>query len=94
MSDLSDKIRQAIRDERYVFGIHADEQLRDRRIRRWQVIAESDSARMIRERSNAIPNLVVEFDLSLPDGTPVKAVWAWLAADETAKLVTVHFYDR
>jgi hypothetical protein len=29
----------------------------------------------------------------LADGAEVKAVWSWLAAPASAKLVTVHFFD-
>ena len=94
MSELTGNIRRAIRDHRYVFGTHADERLRERRITAWQVVADSDSARVIRERPDAVPNPVVEFDQLLPDGTPFKAVWAWLSIDQIAKLVTVHFYNR
>lgn len=46
------------------------------------------------ERPRARPNPVVEVAITLPDGTEAKAVWAWLRADDEAKLVTVHFFDR
>jgi hypothetical protein len=36
----------------------------------------------------------VEVRESLPDGTGVKAVWAYLRQSGVAKLVTVHFFDR
>jgi hypothetical protein len=29
----------------------------------------------------------------LPDGTEIKAVWAYLRQSGVAKLVTVHFFD-
>jgi len=90
---LAGNIREAVRDERYVFGAHADQRLRERRILGWQVVAGLDDAKVIRETPDAMPNPVVEFDEVLPDGTPFKAVWAWISADRTAKLVTVHFYD-
>ena len=94
MSALADNIRQAIHDERYVFGAHADQRLRERGILGWQVVAGMDTAKVIRERPNNIPNPVVEFESILPDGTPFKMVWAWISAEHTAKLVTVHFLDR
>jgi hypothetical protein len=94
LSALADNIREAIDDERYVFGAHADQRLRERRILGWQVLAGVDDATVIRERSDATPNPVVEFNQTLPDGTPFKAVWAWISAERTAKLVTVHFYDK
>jgi hypothetical protein len=91
---LADKIRDAVRDERYVFGAHADRRLRERRIVGWQVVAELDGANLIRERPDALPNPSAEFDLILADGTACKVIWSWIEEDQTAKLVTVHFYDR
>jgi hypothetical protein len=91
---LADNIRQAVREERYVFGAHADQRLRERGIVGWQVAAGMDTGTLILERPDAIPNPAAEFDLILADGTPIKAVWAWIAVDRTTKLVTVHFYDR
>jgi hypothetical protein len=46
---LADNIRQAVRDERYVFGAHADARLRERRIMGWQIVAEMDAGKLIRE---------------------------------------------
>jgi len=94
LAALADNIRDAIRDDRYVFGAHVDQRLRERRIMGWQVVSEMDAAKVIRERTDAMPNPAAEFDLVLPDGTSLKAVWSWIARDRTAKLVTVHFYDR
>lgn len=94
MGALADSIRQAVRDERYVFGAHADQRLRDRRIVGWQVVAGLDTAKLIRERSGASPNPVAEFAQTLSDGTAIKVVWALIPEDRTAKLVTVHFFDR
>ena len=94
MGALADSIRVAVRDGRYVFGIHADQVLRDRRIAGWQVVAGLEDAALLRERPRATPNPVAEFDQILADGTPVKAVWAWITDQKVAKLVTVHFIDR
>ena len=94
MDALSDRIREAVVDRRYVFGVHADQRLRERRIPGWQVVAGVDAAKLIRERPDASPNPVADFEQMLADGTPFKAVWAWLGRDITAKLVTVHFFDR
>ncbi|MGD0387334.1 MAG: DUF4258 domain-containing protein [Tepidisphaeraceae bacterium] len=94
MGVLAENIRQAVRDERYVFGSHADERLRERRITGWQVVGGLDNAKLLRERSDAVPNPVAEFEQFLADGTPFKAMWAWISAERTAKLVTVHFFDR
>ena len=94
LGKLAEDIRSAVLAERYVFGVHADERLRERRILGWQVVAGVDAAKAILERPDSTPNAVVEFEQVLPDGTPFKAVWAWLPLDQTAKLVTVHFFDR
>ena len=94
MRALADKIRDAVRAERYLFGSHAGQRLRERRIVGWQVADGVETSTLTRERPDAIPNPAVEFDQILPDGTHFKAVWSWIAEDRTAKLVTVHFYDR
>jgi hypothetical protein len=91
---LADKIRKAVRDEQYVFGAHADQRLRERRIVGWQVVEGLDTASLIREREDATPNSSAEFDQILPDGTSFKAIWSWIEEDEVAKLVMMHFYDR
>jgi hypothetical protein len=85
---LSDRIRRAVRDERYVFGSHADERLRDRKIKGWQIIEGLDAARVLRERPNDHPNPAVEFEQALPDGTMIQTAWSWIATARTAKLVT------
>lgn len=91
---LWDQIRRAVQEERYGFSAHADEQMRERSIRHWQVVAGVSAARLVRERPRARPNSVVEVEQMLADGTAVIAVWAWLAPERTAKLVTVHFMDN
>jgi hypothetical protein len=94
LSALADNIRKAIRDERFVFGAHADERLRERRVVGWQVVDGMGAAKLLRERLREKPNPIAEFELVLADGTPLKAIWSWIAVDRTAKLVTVHFFDR
>ncbi len=94
MGDMADNIRRAVRDERYFFGAHADQRLRERRIMGWQLVSGLESARLIRERPKASPNPVAEFEQILADGTAIKTVWAWISSDSAAKLVMVHFLDR
>lgn len=93
-SHLFPRIKQAVGDERYVIGRHANERLRQRRIPAWQVISGVESGTLLRERSDARPNPVAEVQQQLADGTPIKAVWAWLEPEGVAKLVTVHFSDE
>lgn len=94
MGKLADDIRRAVREERYGFGYHAQKRLRERRIMGWQVVQGMDGAKLLTEREDGIPFPVAEFEQELADGMPIKAVWAWIAATQEAKLVTVHFYPR
>lgn len=89
-----DEINLAVAEERYVIGRHANERLRERRIPAWQVISGVETGTLLVERPEAKPNPVAEVQQQLPDGTPIKAVWAWIADERVAKLVTVHFFDR
>jgi hypothetical protein len=94
MGSLADNIRKAIAAERYVFGAHADQRLRDRRIMGWQVVSGMDDARLIAENADGSPFPTANFEQELADGTPINVVWAWISADQTAKLVTVFFTDK
>ena len=93
MGRLWDQIRSAIDDGRWVIGQHANERLRERGVTAWQVIEGAAQGILLVERPKAKPNPSVEVRQHLADGTPIKAVWSWLAAGRTAKLVTVHFFD-
>ena len=94
MGDLANQILQAVREERYVFGDHADERLSERLIMGWQVAAGLEHARLRLERDDGVPYPVAEFEQELADGTPIKAVWAWIPERQIAKLVTVYFFPR
>jgi hypothetical protein len=94
MGRLFDTIRQLVAEEKYLVGQHASERLEERGIMEWQVVAGLEDGDLIAERPDAAPNPVVEVRESLPDGTGVKAVWAYLRQSDVAKLVTVHFFDR
>lgn len=94
VSELSKQILDAIKDGQYVVGAHALARLRERRIPLWQSAACCGDGRVLRERPEARPNPIVEIEITLPDGTPAKAVWSWLAIQRRAKLVTVHYFDR
>lgn len=77
-----------------IVSLHADEQLRERSIKGWQVLAGVAEGIMIHERPKDRPNPVVEIGQTLADGTAIMAVWAWIESERMAKLVTVHFMDR
>lgn len=94
MGRLFDRIRQLVADERYIVGQHASEQLEERGIMEWQVVAGLDEGKLIVERPDASPNPAVEVLESLPDGTDFKAVRSYLQQSDVTKLVTVHFFDR
>lgn len=93
MGVLFDKIRRAVEEGRFGFSNHADDMLRERSVTAWQVVAGLAMARLIRERPRAKPNPVAEAEQTLADGTPIKAVWAYVQSADAAKLVTVHFFD-
>jgi hypothetical protein len=91
---LAKNIRNAVAAGDYVFCVHADERLRERRIMGWQIVEGTTLAKLLKERPRALPNPVAEFEQILADGTRVKVVWSWISSAGTAKLVTVHFLDR
>lgn len=93
MASLFERIREAVRDGRYVIGVHAGNQLDERGILDWQVVAGLAEGVLLCERDDR-PNPAVEVEELLADGTSVKAVWSWLPHHRAAKLVTVHFFDR
>lgn len=94
MGDFFQCIKNAVENEEFVVGIHALDQLEERRIEEWQVVAGLSQGKLVRERPQAIPNPVVEVEQLLADGTPILAVWSWIGRQGIAKLVTVHFFDR
>lgn len=94
MGKLADSILSAVATERILISSHADDMFRERGVVAWQVVECMADARLLLERPRSHPNPVAEFELLLADGTPVKAVWAYIAQLNVAKLVTVHFFDR
>lgn len=93
MSELFEKIRAAVEEDRYLIGLHAANRLEERGILDWQAVAGLSEGNLIVERPHDRPNPAVEVEQVLPDGTPFKAVWSWLSNSQVAKLVTVHFFD-
>lgn len=94
MGRLFDQIQEAVAEARYLIGLHAANQLDERGIPDWQVVAGVAEGILLAERPADKPNPAVEVKQMLPDGTPVKAVWSWLSRHRAAKLVTVHYFDR
>ena len=91
MGQLFDKIRRAVAAGNFIVSDHADERLRERHVKLWQVEAGLAKAKLSHERPKAQPNPSIEVRQSLADGTPIRVVWAWLRPIKVAKLVTVYF---
>lgn len=94
MGRLSQDILQAIVRGDYAIGAHSMLRLRQRGIMAWQVVGATLDGELLLEDPLADPNPKIEMRVLLPDGVQAKAVWSWLAPDNAAKLVTVHFFDR
>ena len=91
MGRLFDQIRDAVAQDRFVVGNHADDRMRERGIELWQLTAELDEAVLVEERPADLPNPTIAVEQNLADGTPVRVVRAWIEHLAIAKLVTVHF---
>lgn len=94
MTALARTIMSLVQGGRYLVGMHAVERLDERGILEWQVVEAMERGRFLHERLDGIPHPTAEFELTLPDGTPVKAVWAHMGKSNVAKLVTVHYLSR
>lgn len=91
MSRLFRRIREAVRDDRFVVSWHADERCEERGVAVWQLVAGLDDAELVRERPRSKPHPSVVVREELADGSEVEAIWAWMEESERAKLVTVYF---
>lgn len=87
-------IAAAVKEERFILSSHVDDRLRERRMTAWQLASGIAEGKVIREHPRRKPRPTVEVAQTLADGTPVKVVWSWDAANRVARLVTVHFFDR
>jgi len=87
MGKLFERIKRAVREDRFLVGWHADEALRRASRNR---LADRQRLRECRV-SKPHPSVVVR--QMLPDGTEVEVIWSWLERDNKAKLVTVFFRD-
>ena len=95
MRHLVDHIRRAIVADRYVIGIHADNNLEKRDLPLWVIVhatLEADWATVaVRPRSK--PNPSIRLRVTLPTGEQAITIWSWVMPDAEAKLVTVFFQD-
>lgn len=67
MGDLFERIRSAVREERYLFSDHADNMPREGSIVHWQVVDGLERGRLLVERPTARPNPVIEVEQVLAD---------------------------
>jgi hypothetical protein len=91
MGKLFDRIRSAVRDDRFLVSWHADERAEERGVAVWQLVAGLEAARLERERPASKPHPTIVVRQQLPDGTEVEVIWAWLPPSRRAMLVTVYF---
>lgn len=93
MGDLFEKIRAAVREDRFLVSWHADDRCEQRQLAVWQVIAGLENASLHEERPMSQPHPSVVVGEELVDGTEVEAVWAWMPQSNRAILVTVYFVE-
>ena len=93
MGKLYDQIREAVQEDRFIVGWHADEKCEEREVTDWQIVAGLENAELVRERPRSKPNPSVVVKQELADGTEVEVIWSWLSKSRRAKLVTVYFTE-
>lgn len=93
MGKLIENIKTAVAEDRFVVSWHADERCEQREVSAWQLAVGIKDAKLIRERLRSKPHPSVIIRQTLSDGTPVEVIWAWLAENKCAKLITVYFQD-
>ena len=91
MDTLFNRIRQAVREDRFLVGWHADERAEERGISPWQLVAGLDDSELVRERPASKPHPSIVVRQSLADGAEVTVVWSWNEMKRRAKLVTVFY---
>jgi len=91
MGEIFDRIRAAVRDDRFLVSWHADERCEQRQVAAWQVVAGLEDARLLSEREASEPHPSIIVREELVDGTEVEVVWAWMPESGRAILVTVYF---
>jgi hypothetical protein len=89
--NLTELIKSAVRDGRFMASHHAHRGLRQRKVQLWQVEAGLENGVVREERPHDQPNASLLCEQTLPDGTTIIAVWAWNAEEDQALLVTVFF---
>jgi hypothetical protein len=93
MGKLFDRIRAAVREDRFLVSWHADERAEERDVSVWQLVADLEGATLERERPTSKPHPSVVVRQELVDGTEVEVIWALLPESGRAMLVTVYFSE-
>lgn len=65
---LSETIRELVREQKYVVGLHASERLEGRRIMKRQAVNRLLDGEWLREQLDARPNPAIEAPELLPTG--------------------------
>jgi len=91
--ELTDQIRSAVQESRFVISVNARMQMEERKVALWQVETGLVDGNIVEVPvSRPHPSIVV--DQVLLDGTLVVVSWSWLAGSNQAKLISVIFPDR
>ena len=93
VSRLVEKIRRAVREDRFLVSYHADERRQERVVSIWQIATGFEDAAVVRERPTSRPYPSVVVRQFLPDETEVEVIRAWLSRTRRANLATVFFPD-
>ncbi len=88
---LFERIRLAVREDRFLVSRHADERAEERDVAVWQLVPGLEEVKLERERPASKPHASIVVREELADGTSVEAIWAWLPESHRAMLVTVYF---
>ena len=91
--ELTDQIRSAVQESRYVIGVTARMQMEERKLALWQIETGLVDGNIV-EVPDRKPNPSIVVDQVLLDGTLVVVSWSWLAGSNQAKLTSVLFPDR
>jgi len=81
MGKLFDQIKQAVRQDRFLVGWHADERCEERGVTDWQIVCVLQDGELVRERPRSKPNPSVVVRQFLSDGSEVEVIWSWLAGN-------------
>jgi hypothetical protein len=91
--ELTDQIRSAVQESRFVISVNARMQMDERKVALWQVETGLVDGNIV-EVPDSRPHPSIVVDQVLLDGTLVVVSWSWLASSNQAKLISVIFPDR